>query len=302
MPLPPLPDPKSIGRRIQSLSIAIPTVAYLGTTLLAGITVQSAAVAVRPFSRAAFRKVNRWAADTWWGICVSEGERLYDVRLVLTGDEIPMRENSIVVINHQSMSDITFLMSFARSKDRLGDMKWFVKKNIKYVPGVGWGLLFLDNFFVERSWTEDRASIESTFKRILEDDIPIWLLTFPEGTRVSEKKVQGARAYAKAKNLEPLSHLLIPRTKGFAASVQGLRSHIDAVYDLTLGYEKGVPTLWQYIKGYAPQAHMHVRRFPIQDLPEDTDALSQWLHERFRVKDALLSSFYEKGAFPSDSP
>ena len=61
------------------------------------------------------------------------------------------------------MADITFLMDFAYRKGRLGDMKWMVKDIIKYVPGVGWGMLFLDCIFVKRDWTTDKESIRKTF-------------------------------------------------------------------------------------------------------------------------------------------
>lgn len=93
------------------------------------------------------------------------------------------------------------------------------------------------------------------------------------------------------------NHTLVPRTKGFVATVQGLRSHVTAVYDLTLGYEKGVPSLWQYIQGFARKAHLHVRRYPIDSLPSDDDGIARWLQERFGEKDALLEGFYREGAF-----
>jgi hypothetical protein len=39
-------------------------------------------------------------------------------------------------------------------------------------------------------------------------------------------------------------HVLVPRVKGFQASVMALHDQVDAVYDLTLGYDRdsGVPT------------------------------------------------------------
>jgi hypothetical protein len=91
--------------------------------------------------------------------------------------------------------------------------------------------------------------------------------------------------------------VLVPRTKGFVASVAGLRRHATAIYDVTIGYERGVPTLWQYIKGFAPRAHLHVRRFPIADLPTDDAGLATWLQQRFQEKDSLLERFYRDGRF-----
>ena len=90
----------------------------------------------------------------------SSARRVHGIHAVVTGDAVPPRENAIVVANHQQMPDITFLMMWAREKDRLGDLKWVVKDVIKYVPGVGWGMAFIDCVFVKRDWTADRASIE----------------------------------------------------------------------------------------------------------------------------------------------
>jgi 1-acyl-sn-glycerol-3-phosphate acyltransferase len=301
MPLPPLPDPGSRITRLGGLSKAVPATAFLFSTLLAFNAVQTLSLALKLVSDRRFREFNRWAADTWWGWCVTGAERLHGAHVVVTGDEIPARENAIVVANHQQMPDITFLMIWARQKDRLGDMKWMVKDIVKWVPGVGWGMAFLDCVFVKRNWAADHASIERTFARLTGNAVPVWLLSFPEGTRVSADKVSRSREYAAQEGLQPLEHVLVPRTKGFVASVAGLRGHAAAIYDVTIGYERGVPSLWQYIKGFVPVAHLHVRRFPIAELPQDDAALATWLLHRFEEKDRLLEHFYRTGGFPREA-
>ena len=99
-------------------------------------------------------------------------------------------------------------------------------------------------------------------------------------------------------NRRAASHLLVPRTKGFVAAVLGLRGYIDAVYDVTIGYEGGVPTLWQFVEGLPKVAHLHVRRFPMSTLPEADEAVAAWLIARYREKDDLLDGFYRDGRFP----
>jgi len=273
----------------------------IATVLFAALLVLNAtqilSLVVRPFSRRAFRSYNRWAADLWWGWCVTTVRRIYGTRVVVTGDVPPVGENVLLMANHQQMTDITFLMFLARRCGRLGDMKWMLKKVLRHVPGVGWGLAFLDAVFLERNWTEDRERIRATFRNLVDNRVPVWLMTFPEGTRVTATKLEASRDYQRGTGLTPLRHLLLPRTKGFVASVQGLRGHIDAVYDVTIGYDNGVPDLWQYIKGTVRVAHLHVRRHPVGDLP-DTDAeLKDWLLARFRDKDRTLSRFYATGFF-----
>lgn len=69
---------------------------------------------------------------------------------------------------------------------------------------------------------------------------------------------------------------------------------------MTIGYIDGVPNLWQFIKGSVQQIHMHVRRFPVEDLPQIESELRQWLLDRFVEKDRLLEHFYSIGAFPEE--
>ncbi len=299
MPLPPLKNPASRAEHAAALLRVTPVVVFLGSSLLGFNAAQTASTLLLPFSRGKFRAFNRWAADSFWSWCVRLSEITHGIGIQQTGDDVPPGENAIVVSNHQQMADIIFLLFFARDKGRLGDMKWMLKDVIKYVPGVGWGLYFLDSFFVKRDWNKDRASIEGTFERIIKDNIPVWLVTFAEGPRITPAKLEKSQDYARKNGLTPTRHVMLPRTKGFTASLQGLRKRLDAVYDITIGYDSGVPTLWQYIMGFAKTAHLHVRRYPIAELPEADDEAATWLIERYLEKDRLLDDFYTHGAFPA---
>jgi len=297
--LPPLPDPVRGPRAWLDTARAVAVaVLLLGSLLLLNLW-QVATLVARPFSARAFRHANRAAADLWWGWCVRVAQGLYGTHVVQTGAALPPREDAIVLANHQQMADITFLMFPARAAGRLGDMKWMLKRVIRWVPGVGWGLAFLDNVFLARDWAADAHRIARTFQNLIRHRVPCWMLSFPEGTRGTAAKLAASRAYQQAQGLQPLAHVLLPRTKGFVATVQGLRGHVTAVYDVTIGYVGGVPTLWQYIKGYARVAHLHVRRYPVADLPTDETALAAWLHARWQEKDALLARFYREGRFPA---
>ncbi len=299
MPQTPLSDSRNIIRRIYGATIAILLVVLTFSTLIALNVTQTASLLLVPFSKKAFRVYNRWAANTWWGLCVVLARFVHGVRIVLTGDSIPRKENAIVVSNHQQMPDITFLMFLAKAKGRLGDLKWFVKDSIKYVPGIGWGMVFIGCVFVKRNWTRDQASIERTFAWLNKGRVPFWIINFAEGTRLTPKKLAQSKEFAASKNMEPLNHVLLPRTKGFVASVIGLReNHLDAVYDITIAYKDGVPTLGQYVAGAAKAAHFHIRRYTKQDLPHSEESLSEWLSNRFQEKDRLLDTFYREGAFP----
>jgi len=300
MPLEELKNGAGSAKRLGRTLRAIPLVIAGSVSLIAFNVAQTISLAVMPFSRRSFRRFNRWCADTWWGWCVIAAERVNGTRLVLTGEELPEDENALVISNHQQMPDITALMALARRKNRLGDLKFFVKQALKWVPGVGWGMQFLNCPFLRRDWTQDREIIQRTFATLVRERIPMWLVSFAEGTRVTPEKVRKSGQWAAERGLPATRHVLVPRTKGFVATVEGLGEHLHAIYDVTIGYMDGVPTLWQHISGSVRQVHLHVRRYPVAELPRVQQELSAWLVERWREKDELLERFYAEGAFPSE--
>lgn len=266
--------------------------------ILAINVLQILSLAVKPISDSWFRRVNREFANFWWGMIVFLMERIYGMEMVFTGSKLPDRENAIVFSNHQGMIDIPALMPMAWRKGRLGDMKYFVKDVLKYFPGPGWGMVFLDCLFVKRDWYLDKDKIHKTFDKFKTNQIPIWLISFLEGTRVTNEKLDDSRIFASKKGMPLPMHVLIPRTKGFIGAINGLRNYVDAVYDFTIGYPGGVPSLWQLMKGHTRTFHLHVQRFPIAELPLSDDDLASWVLERYRIKDQLLAEFNRSTAFP----
>lgn len=300
MPLPPLSnDDDFAGRLWRNLRVAIPVTFWFGFLIVINLT-QTLSLVIKPFSASVFRRVNRWCASTWWGGCVVFAERFNGQEIIISGEELPTDENVLVLSNHQQMPDITTIMSMARSMGRLGDLKFFVKHAIKWVPGIGWGMQFLNCPFLKRNWSADREKIDATFATLVDERIPMWLVSFVEGTRATEAKIRASTEWAVEHGIEPTRNVLIPRTKGFVASVEGLGDHLDAVYDFTIGYVDGVPTLWQHITGQVKKIHVHVRRLPADELPKIEAELKQWLMDRFYEKDALLEEYYDTGAFPGE--
>jgi 1-acyl-sn-glycerol-3-phosphate acyltransferase len=218
------------------------------------------------------------------------------IDVALSGDSIPEGENIILISNHQGISDIPVLFKLAKMGKQIGHMKWFIKDVVKYVPGVGWGMLFVDGLFVKRNWFKDKQKIESTFKKFFDHNIPIWLMIFPEGTRFKADKLKLMARIAKSKKLPPLTHVLLPRSKGFVASVQGLRGHCQAIYDVTIIYEEESPSIADLILGKVTKVHVHVKRFEISQLSDDKNDLNNWITERFYIKNEMIAKHQEKKA------
>jgi len=267
--------------------------------------IQMLSVLVRPFSKSAFRTVNRWCARSVWGLWVVMAERQNGTIFRFTGDVPPREENAVLIPNHQSMVDVLVVLAHGWRTARLGDMKWFVKDVVKWVPGPGWGMKFLDCIFLKRNWAQDRTEIERLFGKFKEEDIPIYLVSFLEGTRKTPQKHAASRAFAESRGMHVPEHTMVPRTKGFVATMIGLRTALDSVQDLTIAYPDGVPSLIDCFAGRPRRIDIHVRRYPIETLPTDEAGLTQWVLDRFREKDALLAEHAERGVFagaPTSGP
>lgn len=219
------------------------------------------------------------------------------------GDKIPMRENAFVTMNHMTLLDWAFLFSIAGRRGRLGVLKFFAKKSVQYVPGFGWGLYLLDSLLVSRNWLADQNLINKTFSNLKKRKLPFWVVSFLEGTRKTPKKLAESQAFSKQRDLPVLRHVLLPRTKGFVATISQLRVELDAVYDITYAYPKEADAgVVDCAMRRLPDLHFHVRRFPMADLPEDPAALAEWCTQLYVEKDALLEHFYTTGTFPDPRP
>lgn len=299
MPLAPLSPPKGVPLNLwRGLKGSV----FFGLLLVLIFICNIAQMLSAPLlliSRRAVRAVNRLAGGAWWATCDLLSQHMLGIDVVMSGDDPPPLENVMVTANHQSMSDVPSLFRLARRKRRIGDLKWFVKESLKYVPGLGWGMVLLDCVFLKRDWRRDEPRVRAQLARFRDERIPIWTLSFVEGTRVRPKKLAAAAEYASSRGLAPLTHLIFPRTKGFTLTVDALRDHLDAVYDATIGYEGGVPSIKQWCRGDVRRVHVHVRRFPISSLPQGEEALAEWLRARWYEKDALLDHFYREGRWPT---
>ena len=269
--------------------------AWLLSTVLCMNVIQTASLFIRPVSIRRFRAVNRWAAGTWWGLCVRVARQTNGFQFELRGDHLPQDDNALIVCNHQSMADIPVLLCLAATRQRLGDVKWFVKDAVKWVPGIGWGMLFLDCVFLKRDWASDQRGIERTFGGLKRGNVPMWLISFSEGSRITAAKAERGRAFARKSGLPITEHVAIPRKKGFVATVKGLREHVQAVYDVTIAYTDGVPSMWQFLCGESRGCVLHVTRHAMDGLPEADDALGTWLIDRFVAKDGWLDGFATEG-------
>jgi 1-acyl-sn-glycerol-3-phosphate acyltransferase len=91
-------------------------------------------------------------------------------------DNIMKNQSYIVVVNHQSAFDILVLYA------KLGiDFKWIMKKEVRKIPGVGFGSKALGHILIDRSSIKAVINTMNEAKTKIKDGTSV--VFFPEGTR-----------------------------------------------------------------------------------------------------------------------
>lgn len=220
---------------------------------------------------------------------------IHGLKASITGDEIPYGKQAIVICNHQTMADIPVLLILAEKAGCIGGMRFFVKYILRYLPFIGWGMLFLDMIFVKRAWQKDKDFIHRMFQNLRTYTKPVWIINYAEGTRSTPKKLERSREYARAAGLPELKNVMLPRPKGFVETFKHMHDKIDFVYDVTIAYTLEKPNLSDFCGGHMKEVSIHIHSYRTADLPKEDKALSQWLIDRFLEKEQMMERFIQTG-------
>jgi 1-acyl-sn-glycerol-3-phosphate acyltransferase len=189
----------------------------------------------------------------------------------------------VVIANHQSWSDILVLQDVFLG--RIPPLKFFVKQQLIWVPGIGLAMRLLEFPYVRRYSREIleknpelRRHDQEATRRACEHfkKRPTSVLNFMEGTRFTVAK----RVHQNSK----FRNLLTPKTGGFGYVVGALGDRIDQVLDVTIVYPNGVPTFWEFLSGQSPTVHVEIatRQVPAT-LYKEQDELAADAREELRV-------------------
>jgi lysophosphatidic acid acyltransferase / lysophosphatidylinositol acyltransferase len=214
------------------------------------------------------------------------------------------KEHALLVMNHSYETDWLFGWIFCEKIGVLGNCKAYAKKVISYMPAIGWSWKFAEFVFLERSFDKDKEIILKQLEEIFNYPSPVWLLLNAEGTRFTKTKHEASVKFAQERGMTVLNHHLIPRTKGFTASLPVLKKKCDAVMDVQLAFDenaKHAPTILNLLRGKRMDGHIYLRRIPMSEVPEDEVAAGKWVHELFVRKDKLQTSFHKTGDFFKES-
>ncbi|KAJ7197311.1 hypothetical protein O6H91_Y504500 [Diphasiastrum complanatum] len=282
-------------RGITCLSILLST-ALMMLIYLSPLTF----VLVRFFSLRYSRRLVAFFFGRWLSMWPFLFEKINGTKVVFAGDRVPDSERVLLICNHRTEVDWMYLWNLALRKSRIGYVKYVVKSSVRNAPIFGWAFYVVEFLLLDRKWELDEPIIKSYLSSFQDKRDPLWLIIFPEGTDFTEQKMLKGQQFAEIRGLPKLENVLMPRTRGFIACLSQLHSSLDAVYDLTIGYNYCCPRFIDNLFGIDPaEVHIHVRRIPINDIPTSEDALSGWLYEAFLKKDKLLTYFKRHSHFQS---
>ncbi|XP_062024164.1 probable 1-acyl-sn-glycerol-3-phosphate acyltransferase 4 [Rosa rugosa] len=259
------------------------------------------AVLLRLFSIHYSRKATSFLFARWLALWPFLFEKINGTNVVFSGDTVPPRERILIIANHKTEVDWMYLWDLALRKGSLGYVKYVLKSSLMKLPVFGWGFHVLEFIPLKRKWEVDEPILRKMLLSFADPRDPLWLSIFPEGTDYDEEKCKKSQTFAAENGLPVLSHVLLPRTKGFCACLEALRGSLDAVYDLTIAYKNQCPSFMDNAFGVDPsEVHIHVRRISMEDIPESSTDAASWLVDTFHLKDNMLSDFHTRGHFPNE--
>lgn len=247
----------------------------IGVCLLIPISIINCLVPFAVVSRGCFFLVDliyRTAVriDSFWM------KKVVGINVVIKG-EINSLKSPVVICNHQSWFDIPLIQDVITGNGPI--VKFLIKRELVWVPIIGWICLALD--FPRLSRSRDTNTGQSDFSLIRQASKEHGnesgaLLIFPEGTRFSEKKKKDQEA--------PYQHLLRPRAGGLTI-IQKHAKPDTPLIDITIDYHQQKVSIWNCLHGNPKQITITLEYYCLSEIED----MSSWLNERWAIKDKLFT-------------
>ncbi len=234
-----------------------------------------------------------WLKGIMWWI-----NNIYRVKWDIQGlDRLNRHDWYLISANHQSWVDIFALYQLYLGKGPF--LKFFIKKELAYVPIVGQDWWALDFPFMRRYSKEFLAKhpekagddIKETQKACEKfSRVPTAVMNFLEGTRFTQQKHDQQQS--------PYTYLLKPKAGGLAFAIQALGDKFSALTNVTIYYPDGIPTFWDMMCGAFRRCVMRVQEQPIpaefsqgdyQNDPQLKKEIQAWVTRMWEEKDKQLA-------------
>lgn len=241
-------------------------------------------------------------ANSWVAINTLNQKLFIGTKIDVDGlSGLKLNDWYLVISNHQSWVDILVLQRVLLGK--IPFLKFFLKKELIYVPIIGIAWWALDFPFMKRysqSFLKKNphliGSDIATTRKACEKfkNKPVSVMNFIEGTRFTQAKHE--------KQKSPFQHLLRPKAGGIAYVLDAMGEHLTKVVNVTIYYPKGIPTFWQFVSGQVNDIEVNIETFEINEQMSGDyfndkafkQSFQQWLNQLWRDKDAQLALMAEQ--------
>ena len=224
----------------------------------------------------------------------------WDVR---GAEQLSRKHWYFVTCNHQSWADIPAIQYVLNSRIPL--LKFFLKKQLIYVPLLGIAWWALDFPFMHRHTKEqiakrpelkgkDIAATQAACEKFRYT--PVTIFNFMEGTRFTPEKHKRQKS--------PYKNLLKPRAGGTAFVFGAMGEMIHTMLDVTIVYPAGRPGIWDYLSGRVRRIiiDIRVREVPEQFLGMDYEnnremrvEFQRWISQLWEEKDQRIEALKTAG-------
>jgi len=253
------------------------------------------------FSQKFFSYLLDLMASNWVVVNTFNQKIFTKMKLQITGlDELNEKDWYLVLANHQSWVDIVVLQRALHGE--IPFLKFFLKKELIYVPILGLAWWALDFPFMQR-YTQSflkknphlrGKDLETTRKACAKfKHKPVSVMNFIEGTRFTQTKHD--------KQKSSFKHLLKPKAGGVAFVLDAMGEHLTTLVDVTIYYPEGIPTFADFLGGSIENVHIeiHTRKIDSElngDYMNDRShkiLFQKWLTQFWHEKDARLEQMIQ---------
>ena len=256
------------------------------------------------FSRKSFSYLLDLMASNWVAINTFNQKLFTKMKFQVTGlEELNTKDWYLVLANHQSWVDIVVLQRVLHGE--IPFLKFFLKKELIYVPILGLAWWALDFPFMKRysqSFLKKNPHLRGkdldTTRKACEKfkHKPVSVMSFIEGTRFTQAKHD--------KQKSPYNSLLKPKAGGVAFVLDAMGEHLTTLVDVTIYYPDGIPTFVDFLSGRISNVHIEIHTQKIDnqlngDYMNDRAhkiAFQKWLTQFWHEKDARLEKMQQNSS------
>ncbi|NQZ21375.1 MAG: acyltransferase [Colwellia sp.] len=232
------------------------------------------------FSQKIFSYLLDQMASNWVAVNTLIQKLFNKTQINVTGaEQLTMKEWYLVVCNHQSWVDIVVVQRVLHGK--IPFLKFFLKKELIYVPilGLAWWALdfpFMKRYtqsFIKKNPHLKGKDVETTRKACAKfKHKPVSIMNFIEGTRFTQTKHD--------KQKSPFQHLLKPKAGGIGFVLGAMGDNLQKIVNVTIHYPEGIPTFSDFLAGRIKQVNVDV------DVTEiNGDLIGDYVNDRpFKIK------------------